>query len=71
VRTYLVGRGIDLARLVAQGFGEGRPIDSNKREAGRDRNRRVEFNIIEIDEKPVDADPTAPKQPEVRRAIAA
>ncbi len=53
VRTYLVGRGIDLARLDAVGFGETRPIDSNKKEAGRDRNRRVEFTIVDVDGKPM------------------
>ncbi|WP_437625885.1 OmpA family protein [Sorangium sp. So ce1151] len=48
VRTYLIDRGgIDPARLTAAGFGPRRPIDSNDTEAGRQKNRRVEFHIRE------------------------
>ncbi|MFH1810099.1 MAG: OmpA family protein [Pseudomonadota bacterium] len=46
VRTYLVGRGIDEARLDAVGFGMEKPIDTNDTNAGRAKNRRVEFNIV-------------------------
>lgn len=45
VKTYLVGQGVESERLEAQGFGEDRPIDSNRTKAGRERNRRVEFTI--------------------------
>ena len=45
VKAYLVGRGIDTARLVAVGFGSEQPIETNKTAAGRERNRRVEFMI--------------------------
>ncbi|MBI2372427.1 MAG: OmpA family protein [Deltaproteobacteria bacterium] len=45
VRTYLIGRGIDPELLEARGYGEERPIASNRSEAGRDKNRRVEFTI--------------------------
>ena len=45
VKAYLVGRGIDAARLVAVGFGSEQPIETNKTAAGRERNRRVEFMI--------------------------
>lgn len=48
VRSFLVDKGIDPARLEAHGYGEDRPIDSNKSRRGRAKNRRVEFNIIEI-----------------------
>lgn len=48
VRTYLIERGgIDPARLTAAGFGPRRPIDTNDTEAGRQKNRRVEFHIRE------------------------
>ncbi|CAN92683.1 putative membrane protein [Sorangium cellulosum So ce56] len=48
VRTYLIERGgIDPARLTAAGFGPKRPIDDNNTEAGRQKNRRVEFHIRE------------------------
>ncbi len=43
VRTYLISRGIADSRLTAQGYGEARPIDSNRTSAGRAANRRVEF----------------------------
>ena len=47
VRTFLVSRGIDPARLEAEGYGETRPIASNDTAAGRADNRRVEFVIVE------------------------
>jgi OmpA-OmpF porin, OOP family len=49
VRTYLVGKGIDSSRLSAVGFGEERPIDTNRTADGRARNRRVEFNVSNAD----------------------
>ena len=41
--------GIEEARLVALGFGETKPLGENKTAAGRETNRRVEFNILEAD----------------------
>jgi len=46
VRKYLVQEGIDPDRLIANGFGETRPIDTNRTPRGRSVNRRVEFHII-------------------------
>lgn len=43
VRQYLIQRGIPAARMTARGYGETRPIASNRRAAGRAQNRRVEF----------------------------
>ena len=43
VRDYLVGQGIESSRLVARGYGETRPLESNRTRAGRAANRRVEF----------------------------
>ncbi len=52
VKAFLIGRNIDPARLEAVGFGETKPIGSNKTSRGRDMNRRVEFVIVEVDGKP-------------------
>lgn len=43
VRAYLIERGIASARLTARGYGETRPIESNRTSRGRAINRRVEF----------------------------
>ena len=44
---YLVNQGIDRTRLVGKGYGESRPIASNRTEEGRMMNRRVEFIILD------------------------
>ncbi len=47
VKDYLVtNHRISPDRLMARGYGESRSIDSNKTEAGRARNRRVEFVVM-------------------------
>lgn len=46
VRLYLVGQGVESARLTSQGFGETKPIESNRTARGREINRRVEFTIV-------------------------
>ena len=43
----LVKRGVPANRLVAKGYGETVPVGDNKTTAGREANRRVEFNILE------------------------
>ncbi len=45
VVEYLVRRGVNRKRLVAVGYGEERPIDSNRTAEGRERNRRIEFIV--------------------------
>jgi outer membrane protein OmpA-like peptidoglycan-associated protein len=45
VRTYLVKKGVEPARLEAKGFGSSRPIANNATAKGREENRRVEFVI--------------------------
>jgi len=47
VRRALVKRGIVDRRLVAKGFGQEKPLGENDTDAGRARNRRVQFVILE------------------------
>jgi outer membrane protein OmpA-like peptidoglycan-associated protein len=43
VVRYLVQRGVEPSRLTAKGYGETRPIESNRTSQGREVNRRVEL----------------------------
>jgi outer membrane protein OmpA-like peptidoglycan-associated protein len=45
VKSYLVARGIDDARIVSLGYGESQPVTSNDSEDGRRRNRRVDLML--------------------------
>ena len=47
VKQYLIGRGINGAKLRPVGYGESAPIASNATEDGQEENRRVEFRVIE------------------------
>ena len=46
VKAYFVSKGVADARLTAKGYGESVPLVPNKNEAGRAKNRRVEFKLI-------------------------
>jgi OOP family OmpA-OmpF porin len=45
VRTYLLNKGIEGSRMIAEGYGESQFIADNRTAAGREQNRRVEFFI--------------------------
>jgi OOP family OmpA-OmpF porin len=46
VDQYLTSHGVDPSRITAvKGFGEADPVDTNDTDAGRQRNRRVEFKV--------------------------
>ena len=47
VVKWLVDHGVDAQRLLKAGIGLERPIDTNETAAGRQKNRRVEFHIVE------------------------
>ena len=47
VVDYLVSKGIDASRLTAVGFGEEKPVTTNKTAEGRTLNRRVELKLDE------------------------
>ena len=46
VKDYLTNGGVSASRLTSAGYGEDRPIASNKTRAGRAQNRRVEINLV-------------------------
>lgn len=64
VRQYLVDHGIAAETLTAKGYGADKPIASNDTEEGREKNRRVEFNVTEQDvtKKKVEIDPKTGKE---------
>jgi outer membrane protein OmpA-like peptidoglycan-associated protein len=48
VVKYLVDEGVAQTRIAVLFLGEGKPIAPNETEAGRKKNRRVEFKILKI-----------------------
>jgi outer membrane protein OmpA-like peptidoglycan-associated protein len=54
VLKYLVDKGVEAKRLEAKGYGLTKPVVPNTSAANKEKNRRVEFVIVEIDGKPVD-----------------
>jgi outer membrane protein OmpA-like peptidoglycan-associated protein len=64
VLRYLTGHGVAAARLTSTGFGAERPIASNDSAEGKEKNRRVEFLIVEQDavKNTYEIDPQTGKQ---------
>lgn len=58
VQRYLVGQGVDAARLRSEGRGEREPLATNDRRYGRELNRRVE---LFLHRGPLSAAATAPR----------
>ncbi len=52
VMDWLFSHGIEKERLRAVGHGADKPIADNETDAGREKNRRVEFRVIERKEAP-------------------
>lgn len=46
VRSYVLSKGIDAARITAKGYGETMPIASNDTEEGKAQNRRTEVKVL-------------------------
>ena len=47
VKEYLISKGVDANSLTSEGFGSAYPIADNNTKAGRIKNRRVVFEIVE------------------------
>jgi outer membrane protein OmpA-like peptidoglycan-associated protein len=47
VVDYLIKKGVAPDRLTAKGYGETQPIATNDTDAGRAKNRRTEFKVIQ------------------------
>lgn len=64
VMKYLTDHGIPAAELAAVGYGSEKPIADNATEDGREKNRRVEFMILEqeVTQKKVEIDPKTGKE---------
>ena len=45
IKTYLVGKGVIPSNITATGLGPVNPIATNKTQAGRNLNRRVEIEL--------------------------
>ncbi|HLV46668.1 MAG TPA: OmpA family protein [Flavobacterium sp.] len=55
VKSYLVKKGIGTKRITTQGMGPVDPVASNDTDAGRAKNRRVEFSIVANEDMIYDA----------------
>ena len=47
VRNYMIGKGIDASRIEARGAGPDQPLVPNDQPGGRQKNRRIEFRILQ------------------------
>jgi outer membrane protein OmpA-like peptidoglycan-associated protein len=72
VRLYLVSKGVSAERLSSTGFGEGKPLVANDSEAGREKNRRVEFHITkqEVTKEKVEVDPATGEEKVIEKTSA-
>jgi outer membrane protein OmpA-like peptidoglycan-associated protein len=64
VMAYLTSHGVEKDRVIAKGWGIEKPIADNSTEEGREKNRRVEFNILEqeVTKQKVEIDPKTGKE---------
>tara|TARA_R110000751_G_scaffold89783_3_gene176607 strand:+ start:402 stop:827 length:426 start_codon:yes stop_codon:yes gene_type:complete len=47
IKDILIKKGFDASKLKAVGYGENKPIDTNKTHDGREVNRRIEIYLIQ------------------------
>jgi outer membrane protein OmpA-like peptidoglycan-associated protein len=58
VKDYLVAAGVEEGRLAGKGYGETTPVEDNNTSAGRAKNRRVAFVILEQQKRVIEKDIT-------------
>jgi OmpA-OmpF porin, OOP family len=46
VRQYLISKGVPASQMTSRGYGASKPIADNATDAGRAKNRRIEFTIL-------------------------
>lgn len=68
VKAYLVGRGVDAARLEPKGYGEASPVADNETTEGRELNRRVELKVTDAGTAPAAESAPAEAAPEAALA---
>ncbi len=61
VMQFLVSKGVDRKRLTSKGYGNEKPLESDSTDEGREKNRRVEFTILEQTKGPL-VKPLTPKE---------
>jgi OOP family OmpA-OmpF porin len=65
VKAYFVSKGLDPSRIETRGAGPEEPIADNKTAAGKQKNRRIEFKLIDEAKLPDEAkQPSEAKSPE-------
>jgi outer membrane protein OmpA-like peptidoglycan-associated protein len=47
VKSFLVKKGVDAARVIAKGYGDTQPVADNGTDAGKQKNRRTEVRSLE------------------------
>ncbi len=47
IRSWMVGKGLSAKRFTVRGYGSSEPVETNETEAGRARNRRIEFRRLD------------------------
>jgi outer membrane protein OmpA-like peptidoglycan-associated protein len=72
VRLYLVSKGVAADRLTSTGYGEAKPLVANDSDAGREKNRRVEFHITkqEVTKEKVEVDPSTGEEKVIEKTSA-
>lgn len=63
VKAYFVGKGLDASRIETRGAGPDEPIADNKTAAGKQKNRRIEFKLIDEAKRPDEAKSPEKGQP--------